>query len=104
MFVYVGYYNRLHKIAYPFNGASVATSGAMAGKGADGSYPHSSPMPYSGAIFIGDGAGSSERFGCARSTAAPVRTAQTVVYGTSVDVAHRGGAADGRRNNLPSVS
>lgn len=85
LYVYVGYYNRRHKIKYPFSASSVATSGAMAGSGPDGSYPHSSPMPYSDAIFIGDGAGSSERFGCAKTNTAPVRTAQTIVYGSSVD-------------------
>jgi hypothetical protein len=68
-FVYVGYNNQLHKAAYPFSSKTVDVTTQLAGQGPDPSYPHSSAIqPFSGAnvsqLFIGDGAGNEEGFGC----------------------------------------
>jgi hypothetical protein len=63
--IYVGYNNTFYKIPYPLTGSTTAfTSVALQGQGGDSSYPHGSPLPYNGNVYIGDGAGKLEDFGC----------------------------------------
>jgi hypothetical protein len=87
-FLYAGYDNRIHKVAYPLGGSPVDRSTALAGAGADPSYPRATPLTYNGQVTIGNGAGFYERYGCVGSTSgnfAPELTAQTSSIGTSID-------------------
>ncbi len=86
-YVYVGYYNRLYKVPYPFTASTKALSSPMIGVGPDPSYPRSSVLPYNDSLYIGDGAGAAEMFGCMASSLPPSRTAQTIVYGATIDTA-----------------
>jgi len=83
--IYVGYNNSLYKITYPLTGSF--SSVALQGQGANASYPHSSPLPYSGNVVIGDGAGEVENYGCMTQAnpQAPQLTGVTASYGTTID-------------------
>ena len=88
-YLYVGYGNKLFKIGYPFAGSTTFNvyGTALAGAGPDGSYPHSSPLPYGGAVYIGNGTGKTEQYNCPTSGLAPSLTASTVSYGSTVETA-----------------
>ena len=82
-YIYTGYNNELYKVSYPFPGT--VTSVALAGSGSDGTYPHGSPLAYSGSVFVGNGAGYVERYGCLAQATAPQLTGRTSSYGTEID-------------------
>jgi hypothetical protein len=86
-FLYVGYGNKLFKVQYPFSGTTTANvyGTALAQSGADATYPRSSPLFYDAIVYIGDGAGRTEQYGCSTVGLDPSMKAQTAKYGTAVD-------------------
>ena len=83
--VYVGYNNSLYKITYPL--AGTFSSVGLQGHGSNASYPHGTPLAYSGNVFVGDGAGAMEKYGCVAQAnpQAPQLTGITPAYGTTID-------------------
>jgi hypothetical protein len=84
--IYVGFNNSLYKITYPLAAGSFS-SVALQGSGANASYPHGSPLPYAGNIYVGDGAGELEQYACMgeANPQAPLLTGVTSAYGSSID-------------------
>jgi hypothetical protein len=84
--LYVSYSNTLYKVTYPLVAGGVS-SVALQGQGANASYPHGSPLPWAGNIYVGDGAGELEQYACLAqpNPQPPQLTGVTSAYGTTID-------------------
>lgn len=75
LFLYVGYNNQLHKIPYPFTATTADLATTLAGTGPDATYPRSSPLPFNGRVYIGNGAGFEEEYQCVGSASGSFKAA-----------------------------
>jgi hypothetical protein len=87
-FIYVGYFNTMFKISYPFSGGP--TSGVYSAQqpsftAGQNSYPHGGPLPFNGVVYVGDSGGRAEQYACPTGAQAPALRAQTASFGTSVE-------------------
>jgi hypothetical protein len=83
-YLYLGHNSTLYKLVYPQTTNSIQYNGALQGPVSDATYPHGMPLVWGGSVFIGDGAGRAERFGCNAAAAAPGFKSYTADYGTEV--------------------
>jgi hypothetical protein len=83
--LYVAYGNTLFQMPFPFP-ILTWNSVFLFGGGADASWPRSSPVPFNGRVYLGDGAGYAEQYGCLAAMGTPPGLmAVTQRYGISVD-------------------
>jgi hypothetical protein len=83
--LYSAYYNTLFKLPYPLGGGAFPLGRIMAGAGADASFPRSGPLPWSGSVYLGSGAGAAEQYGCLAANNSPDLLGLTIKYGATVD-------------------